>query len=68
MGESLFPFFSFFGPHHVVDIFPLLFLYVLKELISDGASWINSLASVLTKQKLDSLRREVAIKVLHLNE
>ena len=43
-------------------------IYVLKELISDGATWINSLSSVLTKKDLDSLRREVAIKVLRLNE
>ena len=37
---------------------------VLKEVTLDGATWINSLTSVLTKQNLDSLRREVAIEVL----
>ena len=56
------------SPFHVVDTSLRFFYNVLKELISDGATWINSLASVLTKQNLDSLRREVAIKVLRLNE
>lgn len=69
MGESLFPLvFSFKTPHHVVDASPFSFLHVLKELISDGATWIDSLTSVLTKQDLNSLRRELAIKVLHLND
>ena len=53
---------------HVVDTFPPPPVFVLKELISDAASWINSLSSVLTKQDVDSLRRELAIKVLRLNE
>jgi 2,3-dihydroxybenzoate decarboxylase len=58
----------FHGPHHVVDTSPLFLFMLLKEMMSDGAAWINSLKSVLTKQNLDSLRREVAIKVLRLNE
>ena len=53
-----FPFFSY-----VVDTFSPPFFNVLKEIISDGATWINSLTSVLTKQNLDSLRREVTIKL-----
>jgi hypothetical protein len=62
-------FFAFMWPtqHHVVDTHRPRF-FVIKELISDGATWINSLSSVLTKENLDSLRREVAIKVLRLNE
>ena len=56
------PFFSFTA--HVVDISNLFLKNVLKEITSDGATWINGLRSVLTKQNLDSLRREVAIKVL----
>jgi 2,3-dihydroxybenzoate decarboxylase len=69
--------FFFFHVHNttfmIMSLIPvgsafLLLLYVLKELMSDGATWINSLSSVLTKENLDSLRREVAIKVLRLNE
>ena len=40
---------------------PRLF-FVLKEITSDGATWINSLTLVLTKQNFDSLRREVTMR------
>ena len=45
-------------------ISPHLFLMSWRRITSDGAIWINSLTSVLTKQNLDTLRREVTIKVL----
>ena len=47
---------------HAVDISPPFF-NVLKEITSDGATWINGLTPVLTKQNLNSLRPEVTIKV-----
>ena len=54
-------FFSFMS--HVVDISPP-FSNVLQEITLDGATWINGLTPVLTKQNLNPLRREVTIKVL----
>ncbi|KAF8809855.1 amidohydrolase 2 [Phlegmacium glaucopus] len=36
--------------------------------IPDGATWINTLTTVLPKPGLESLRRDLAIKVLRLND